>query len=60
MSATKEKAASPCQGEAALQTNLSRNNTPIDLLQGWLALAANAKANQQKCMSKRIWKRGRK
>lgn len=60
MSATKEKAASPCQGEAAQQTNLSNNNTPLDLLQGWFALAIKAKANQQKNQSKRIWKRGRK
>jgi hypothetical protein len=60
MKATKEKAASPCQGEAAQQTNHNQNSNRPDALLQWHALGANAKSLQIKRQQKREWKRGRK
>lgn len=48
MTAPKEKAASPCQGEAALQTNHKQDHTAIDPLMGWHALAKPSRDRQQK------------
>ena len=60
MTNPKEKAANPCQGEAAQQTNHTKNSNRPDALLQWDALAANAKNLQLKHQQKREWKRGRK
>ena len=53
------KAASPCQGEAAKEIQLNLNNTPSDPLRQWFELAANAKQSRNR-LPKSSWKRGRK
>lgn len=60
MTNPKERAASPCKGEAAQQTNHNQNSNRPDALLQWHALAANAKSFQLKRQQKREWKRGRK
>lgn len=55
---TKEKAASPSQGEAAQQKTLDSNNTPNNPLRGWIDLSASSKESRNKRRQKRSWKRG--
>lgn len=47
MTTDKEKAASPCQGEAATKDFHKSNLTPLDPLQGWFGLAKSAKVTEQ-------------
>lgn len=54
----KEKAAGPCQGEAAQQTKINSDNTPKNPLQGWVDLSVNGKESRTKRRQKRGWKRG--
>lgn len=51
------KTPTPTEVKASALDSLKFTTDP---LQGWFALAAKAKADQQKNQSKRIWKRGRK
>ena len=60
MTATKEKAASPCQVEAAQKQKLNPYITPNNPLQGWVDLSANGKESRANRRQKRYWKRGRK
>ena len=60
MKATKEKAASPCRGEAAQQTNHNQNSNRPDALLQWHALGANAKKSQINRQAKQAWKRNSK
>jgi len=60
LTTTKEKAASPWQGEAAQVTTINLNNNRPNALLQWHALAANAKNLQLRHQQKREWKRGRK
>ena len=60
MTTTNEKAARPCQGEAAQKTNLEADITPNKPLLGWFDLTATAKDSRTKRSQKRSWKRDRK
>jgi hypothetical protein len=60
LTTTKEKAASPCQGEAAQVTTINPNNNRPNALLQWHALAANVKNSRINHQPKREWKRGRK
>ena len=60
MTTTKEKAASPWQGEAAQVITINPNSNRPDALLQWHALGANAKKTQINRQAKQAWKRNNK